>query len=75
MPSDFRLELCGTRNDDDTFTAGVYEDGDQLLDSDFIIARVDAEGVRSLFNRVLKRYGKAPVISQSLSECFPSNFF
>lgn len=75
MPNDIRLELDGIKHDDGTFTAGVYENGDQLIESEFIVMRADAEDIRSLFNKVLKRYGKAPEISQSLSECFPSSFF
>ena len=60
---------------DGTFSAAVYDDGKQVVDSDFTMMRVKIGDIRQLYNRVLEKYGKTPTIEKSLDECFPLRFF
>ena len=73
MPRDFRLELRGKKNDDGSFTAAVYDDGKQVIDSAYIMERVPAADIRELYDRALEKYGKGPEIAESLIECFPAS--
>ena len=75
MPRDCRLELRGQENDDGTFNAAIYDDGEQVVDPAFVVIRGEVGDVRMVYNRASEKYGKAPKIQISLDDCFPVSFF
>ena len=75
MPKDFDLELRCKENDDGSYNGGIWYDGKQVADTDYIVQNGDCEDMQELWRRARDRYGKNPQVVGDCVDCFPASFF
>lgn len=69
-----KIELYCKKNDDDTYDAGITEDGNPVADPDYIILKGDCDDLQELWKRARDKYGVNPEIGAACLDCFPEGF-
>jgi hypothetical protein len=75
MAKDFTVELRCHKNADGTFDGQIYDDGNPVQSTDYIVENGDCDDMRELWKRARDQYSTVPQVNGECDECFSEQFY